>query len=625
MTSLAIGWLAWRRSFRCRFCVALYCSCLSAAGTAHAEPGCNIKDLLELPVDMRGLSPFISAQINGHEAVMLLDSGAFYSSIMSEAAAKFGLKTYPAPFSFIEGAGPGSRAPVEAARADEFKLGTATLKKVEFLVNKGALLGNIAGILGLNLLRSMDVDYDLASGTVRFMQPVGCDNTSLAYWKSANAPSAIPMDRAQDTRGNHYIVSVASLNGVTLRVMFDTGSAYSLLSQDAARRAGVEPGGRNVTSAGILGGVGSTRIETWTGPFDQFSIGNEEITHTRLRFGKFSDLNMDMILGADFFLSHRVYVANSQHKIYFTYNGGRVFNLQVYSIPEPSTSTPDADAALNLTPTDPVAPLNSATPPVVGDDQALTADDFSRRGRASAARHEFDHAIADLTRAIVLDPTQATYLNERALIYQRAYRDDLALADFDASLKLKPDDTDVLLARANLRVRVGDQAGATADLEAISNAAPRDADVHLWVAETYSNMNLLAAAGPEYDLWIPAHKADRRLGMALNGRAWIRALLNEQLGEALEDCNAALRLAPHSRQYLDTRGMVRLRQGDYKDSLVDYNQAIAIGPGAAWSFYGRGIDKIRLGKVPEGQADIEAATKLYADIAKEAAKYGIAP
>ena len=34
-----------------------------------------------------------------------------------------------------------------------------------------------------------------------------------------------------------------------------------------------------------------------------------------------------MLIGADFFLSHRVYVANSQRKLYFTYNGGPVFNL----------------------------------------------------------------------------------------------------------------------------------------------------------------------------------------------------------------------------------------------------------------------------------------------------------
>jgi len=35
----------------------------------------------------------------------------------------------------------------------------------------------------------------------------------------------------------------------------------------------------------------------------------------------------DMLLGSDFFVSHHVFVANSQHKLYVTYNGGPVFNL----------------------------------------------------------------------------------------------------------------------------------------------------------------------------------------------------------------------------------------------------------------------------------------------------------
>ena len=32
-----------------------------------------------------------------------------------------------------------------------------------------------------------------------------------------------------------------------------------------------------------------------------------------------------MILGVDFLRSHRVFIANSQRKVYFTYTGGTVF------------------------------------------------------------------------------------------------------------------------------------------------------------------------------------------------------------------------------------------------------------------------------------------------------------
>jgi len=34
-----------------------------------------------------------------------------------------------------------------------------------------------------------------------------------------------------------------------------------------------------------------------------------------------------MLLGADFFMSHRIYVANGRRMIYFTYNGGPVFSV----------------------------------------------------------------------------------------------------------------------------------------------------------------------------------------------------------------------------------------------------------------------------------------------------------
>src|SRR5262249_5984948 len=42
---------------------------------------------------------------------------------------------------------------------------------------------------------------------------------------------------------------------------------------------------------------------------------------------------------------------------------------------------------------------------------------FSRRGAASAARRDFVHAIADLTRACELDPNEPSYFYERGQAY----------------------------------------------------------------------------------------------------------------------------------------------------------------------------------------------------------------
>lgn len=44
-----------------------------------------------------------------------------------------------------------------------------------------------------------------------------------------------------------------------------------------------------------------------------------------------------MLIGTDFFMSHRIYVANGQRRIYFTYEGSQPFEAK----PE-STTTPEA-------------------------------------------------------------------------------------------------------------------------------------------------------------------------------------------------------------------------------------------------------------------------------------------
>jgi hypothetical protein len=78
-------------------------------------------------------------------------------------------------------------------------------------------------------------------------------------------------------------------------------------------------------------------------PFQTFQLGDETITNAKLRMADLAQhhrrartgtriavANQDapeMIIGADFFRSHRVYVAYSQKKIYFTYNGGPVFQV----------------------------------------------------------------------------------------------------------------------------------------------------------------------------------------------------------------------------------------------------------------------------------------------------------
>jgi tetratricopeptide (TPR) repeat protein len=314
-----------------------------------------------------------------------------------------------------------------------------------------------------------------------------------------------------------------------------------------------------------------------------------------------------MLLGADFFLSHHVYVANSQHRLYFTYNGGPVFNLSKSA----SAVGTDAPETKNQ------------------DDEPADAAGFARRGAAFAGRRDFEHALADLTRACELNPNEPEYAYQRGMAYAENNQPIPAMADFDHALELNPDYVQARVSRAQLRTRSHDRDGAIADLDAADRIAPKEADVRYSLARAYSTLDLLGPSIAQYGLWILSHRDDARTGQALNNRCWLRALQGEDLSGALTDCNDALRLSDKGSSLyartLDSRGLVRLRLGDYDKSIVDYDESLKLLPKDAWSLYGRGTAKIREKKSAEGEADIAAATAISASIGEAFKRYKIVP
>jgi tetratricopeptide (TPR) repeat protein len=203
------------------------------------------------------------------------------------------------------------------------------------------------------------------------------------------------------------------------------------------------------------------------------------------------------------------------------------------------------------------------------------------------------------------------------------------MADFNRAIELKPDDVEALAARAVLRVGSQDRAGAIADLDAVDRSAPKEADVRFFLAEAYEHLDLLDASIAQYSLWILSHRDDARAGRALNSRCRLRALQGEDLSGALADCNDAVRLNTKGSALLartfDSRGLVRLRLGDYDKSIADYDDSLKLLPKDPWSLYGRGIAEIRKKKIVQGEADIAAATTISASIGEAFKHRGILP
>jgi tetratricopeptide (TPR) repeat protein len=370
-----------------------------------------------------------------------------------------------------------------------------------------------------------------------------------------------------------------------------------------------------------------------------------------LRFADYQLGDVDMLIGPDFFLSHRIYVANSRQKLYFTYNGGPVFNLTHLSHgaapgapappapagdAAPAPPAPAADAApAPPAPAADAAPASAAAqdrppeePPATVADKGAAAD-FSRRGGAMASRGDFDNALTALSRACELAPDNAEYFFQRSQLYLRMGNRELARKDLDQTLKLNPQHVAALVSRADVLLASGDVAGATVDLDAANRTATKQENLRYAMAEAYGSADRLSSAVEQFDLWIAAHGEDERIPYAQYGRCRARALAGSDLPLALKDCNAALKRAGKGTTFYarvaDSRGLVFLRLGEYAKSIADYDASIAIAPKRAWGWYGRGIDKLRQHQTAAGDADIAQAKSLSDTIAEKFAHYGITP
>jgi tetratricopeptide (TPR) repeat protein/predicted aspartyl protease len=598
-----------------------------AAPPAFAE--CKFQKLAEVPVTMDGLRPIVTAKLHGQDAKFMIDTGAFFGFVSDDAAPRYGLKKSIAPFGMtIRGIG-GGQADARAVEADSLEFAGARWRNIQFLAGGRVGHGEVVGVIGQNLLGAFDMEYDFANGVLRFFKPDGCEKSNLAYWSSGMALQRISFDNPG--RFVQQVKTQARVNGQSIRVTLDSGSPVSFLNRTAAARAGVEPNSPGVVDAGVTYGIYGRGQETYLAPFPSFAIGDEEIKNTRLRVAKIDLTDSDMLLGADFFLSHRILVAKSQSKIYITYNGGPVFRLDRAAASQGVAST---DAKLGEAKAgEPKTGETKAVEAKAGEAKAgetkmadaasPSAAELARRAAAAAARREFAQAIDDYTRAIALAPDDAANYHARALARLNARQPVLAMADLDQALKRAPEDVQALMLRGELYLNAKDPVRGRADFEAAMKLAPQNRDLLLNVGAGYTRAGLFEEGVKEFDSWIAAHPKNENLPQVLNARCWTRAAWGKELEAALADCDAALRKDPITT-VMQNRALVLLRLGRLDEAIAQYNAALKLQPRAAWSLYGRGLAEQKKGQGAAAGADIQAATAIAPGLPAEARRYGLA-
>lgn len=306
---------------------------------------CRLVQMAELDADVTGNQLHVAGEINGQPARILIDSGAAASMIWRPSAKRYGLHLRDA--SQVRFVGVGGESYVQQAEVETLKIGGFEAHKINLPV-AGDTEWTTDMILGVNFFAAVAIEFDLPHRKVRLLQGPGCAPPQFAYWARTFAEIELTSKPA-DSGSFHLKVQ---LNGQDVDAILDSGASLSTVSVEDAARVGVTHSDAAPGSERAVRGIGPAAIEAWTGAFDSFSIGAESIRHTHLNVANLQKNMNDvrvgsriarqvyhmtpMVIGVDFLLSHRVIVVSPERKMYFTYEGGPVF--QTVAPPAPAQS-----------------------------------------------------------------------------------------------------------------------------------------------------------------------------------------------------------------------------------------------------------------------------------------------
>jgi len=282
----------------------------AATGLAGAAPPCMLEPFDVWHVWLEQNKVLVEGAINGKRVSAILDTGAQRTVILRPAAKRLGLRTRLTPYSM---GGVDGKVTVDVTTIDAVRIGTATRRNWRMLVVGEQDFGDdVAIILGDDFFQHADIEFDLPHRVVRMFHPAPeCAGESLAYWGAASVVSMGPVQRRPRT-----LVPV-TINDKAFWAVLDSGAVVTQLDVTTAAAVGVTPDTPGVGVAGTTSGLRASETITWLGAFDSFAIGDESVARPTLLFGELG-LSHSLLLGADFLLTHRVLIAHSQRKVYFS-------------------------------------------------------------------------------------------------------------------------------------------------------------------------------------------------------------------------------------------------------------------------------------------------------------------
>lgn len=274
------------------------------SGCTAAEPqGCRVETIADLPLLPHVGVTAVEATLRGHKIALLIDTGAFISTVSRSSAEQFGIRVggSRANFTNIQGIGGVVAAPIVAVH--ELGLGRGLIHRVYL-----PMAGNfpkpvdglpVFGLFGNDFLSNYDVDIDVPKQHFGLYRATGCD--------AAMQPFDPPYFEVPFRQEHGHIVLDIRINDRPMTAVLDTGAAWTLIDRHEALAAGVALGGLDADQVQSLSGVDMRSVATHRHQFGSLEIGDERLNN--FHFDVAAVGTGYTLLGRDFLQFNRVLIS----------------------------------------------------------------------------------------------------------------------------------------------------------------------------------------------------------------------------------------------------------------------------------------------------------------------------
>jgi len=199
---------------------------------------------------------------------------------------------------------------------------------------------------------------------------------------------------------------------------------------------------------------------------------------------------------------------------------------------------------------------------------------YINRSNGYRALGDLDRAIADLDKALHLNPKSPPALTERASIYQEQGDLDHAITDFSAAIKVKPKSAATFRGRAEAYRAKGQPDEALSDLDEALHLDPKSALLYAERGAIYQAKDNLDHAIADYS---QAIGLDPKLADAYNHRGSAFSAKGDST-KALADLSEAVRLDPKFADALLNRANAYLGKDDLEQARQDLLAVLKLDP-----------------------------------------------